>query len=54
MLATLYVSFPNTRLIRWVEDKDMRMRGHAGFRADHRTADQMFYEDKDMRMRMLV
>jgi len=42
ILAKLYATVINTRVVRWAEDKGVRAKGQAGFRKDHRTSDQIF------------
>ena len=42
LLAKLYASMLNAMLMGWTERWDLRARGQAGFRKDHRTTDQTF------------
>ena len=42
LLAKLYASMLNDRLMEWTERHGLRARGQAGFRKDHRTTDQVF------------
>ena len=42
LLAKLYASMLNDRLMEWTERYGLRARGQAGFRKDHRTTDQVF------------
>lgn len=42
LLAKLYAAVLNVRLMEWTERHDLRARGQAGFRKDHRTTDQVF------------
>jgi len=41
LLSKLFASILNTRLSLWCETNKLRARGQAGFRKDHRTADQV-------------
>ena len=42
LLAKLYACMLNEKLMRWTEQHQLRARGQAGFRKDHRTTDQTF------------
>lgn len=42
LLAKLYAAMLNERLMTWTERYNLRARGQAGFRKDHRTTDQVF------------
>ena len=42
LLAKLYASMLNVKLMGWTERWNLRARGQAGFRKDHRTTDQTF------------
>jgi hypothetical protein len=42
LLAKLYASMLNRRLMGWAEQHGVRARGQAGFRRDYRTTDQVF------------
>ncbi len=42
LLAKLYAILVNTRVTEWAEGAGLRAAGQAGFRKDHRTADQIF------------
>lgn len=42
LLAKLYATIINTRLVHWAEENGVRAKGQAGFRKDHRTSDQIF------------
>lgn len=42
LLAKLYASMLNERLMEWTERHNLRARGQAGFRKDRRTTDQVF------------
>ena len=42
LLAKLYACILNELLIKWTEQHQLRGRGQAGFRRDHRTTDQTF------------
>ena len=41
LLAKLYATIINTRIVNWAENNGVRARGQAGFRKDHRTSDQI-------------
>ena len=42
LLAKLYACILNELLMKWTEQHQLRARGQAGFRRDHRTTDQTF------------